>query len=249
MTRLALENWLEQFKSADKLIAAKTLDELLFFNQSQIAANYRAALRSLDGWDSNPAKRKGRWFFTSLSQSSGKSGDAMLHHFRVTNYLSSKSDDHMFVHRSALVRQKLTADDTIVFVDDFSGTGSQVCEAWNDADIAYNEMLAGVGRIFLIVIAATKQAIKNIRDKTLITLVACNPLDDRHNVFHASCKKFTKTEKAKLLTYNKLADKKAPKGFGECGLLVVFQHRCPNNSIPILHNQSAAWSPLFPRFQ
>ena len=44
-----------------------------------------------------------------------------------------------------------------------------------------------------------------------------------------------RTDRAKLLHYGKIADKHNPRGFGDCGFVVVFQHRPPNNSIPILH--------------
>jgi len=41
---------------------------------------------------------------------------------------------------------------------------------------------------------------------------------------------------------------KRPKGYGECGLLFVMHHDCPNNCIPLLHQfRKNKWFPLFPR--
>ena len=65
----------------------------------------------------------------------------MLHHFRVANRLDARSLHELFVSRSDLFRQpslpdddpqKLGEDDVVVLLDDFSGTGTQVCNAWND---------------------------------------------------------------------------------------------------------------------
>jgi len=42
--------------------------------------------------------------------------------------------------------------------------------------------------------------------------------------------------------------KENPMGFGDCGLVVVFQHRPPNNTIPILHEDHSKWTGLFPRY-
>jgi hypothetical protein len=50
-----------------------------------------------------------------------------------------------------------------------------------------------------------------------------------------------------LLPYCDRADKKNPRGFGECGLLYVLCHKTPNNSIPILYANHSQWVGLFPR--
>ena len=65
--------------------------------------------------------------------------------------------------------------------------------------------------------------------------------------FLIQCKHFTKADRTKLIRYGEIADKRCPKGFGDCGFVVVFQHRPPNNSIPILHADHSKWTGLFPR--
>ena len=45
---------------------------------------------------------------------------------------------------------------------------------------------------------------------------------------------------------------KQPFGFDDCQSLVVFEHRCPNNTLPVFYKegrsyQGREWVPLFPR--
>jgi len=191
-----------------------------------------------------------------MSGSAGESGDAMLHHFRIANCLDAKSLNELFVSRSDLFRQTLLADDdpqklgeddVVVLLDDFSGTGTQVCDAWNNPQTSFGALLTGVGKVYLIVVAASKAARKKISDETTISLLPAHDLHESDNVFSENCRHFTKADRVKLVHYGKIADKKSPKGFGDCGLVVVFQHRSPNNSIPILHADHSRWTGLFPR--
>jgi hypothetical protein len=72
-------------------------------------------------------------------------------------------------------------------------------------------------------------------------------LHDSDNVFSDKCSHFTPADREKLLHYCKIADKQDPMGFGSCGLVVIFQHRPPNNTIPILHADNSKLTGLFIR--
>lgn len=256
VTNVTIESWLNQFKKADKDLGARILDAVEFYGQSQIQAAYREALASLSGWHVSPTQRKGRWRFAAMSGSAGESGDAMLYQFRIANGLGAKGLNELFVSRSDLFRQpmlpdndpqKLGKSDVVVLLDDFSGTGTQVCNAWNDPVTSFGALLAGVGTVYLILVAASEAARKRILDETGVCPVPAHELHEGDNVFSEVCPHFGKVDRAKLLHYGRLASKRHPMGFGDCGFLVVFQHRTPNNSIPILHANNREWSGLFPR--
>jgi hypothetical protein len=253
---VTIESWLNQFDASDQDLAARVLDAVEFYGQSQIHAAYRQALAALSGWHISPSKRKGRWRFAAMSGSAGESGDAMLYQFRIANGLDAKHLNGLFVSRSDLFRQpllpdgdpqKLAKDDVVVLLDDFSGTGKQACDAWNDPETSFGALLAGVGKVYLILVAASKAARMRISDETAMRLMPAHELREGDNVFSDQCKHFTKSDRAKLLRYGQIADRKHPKGFGDCGFVVVFQHRSPNNSIPILHADHSRWTGLFPR--
>lgn len=252
----AINSWLEQFASPDQDIAARVLDVVEYFAQSHIRAAYREALLSLDGWDVAASKRKGKWAFAAMSRSAGESGDSMLYEFRLANKLGAERYNDLFLSRSDLFRRsnlpesdpnRLGADDVVVLIDDFSGTGGQVCDAWNDPATSFGALLAGVGTVYLIVVAASHKAMKRIKDETSIELVPAHQLREADSIFSDDCSHFSATDRARLLHYGRIADKARPKGFGDSGFVVVFQHRAPNNTIPILHADHDRWTGLFPR--
>jgi hypothetical protein len=251
-----VESWIEQFLQKDQDVAARILDSVQYYSQAQIEAAFRDSLTGLHGWSADPGEREGRWAFAAMSSGAGESGDAMMHAFRVANRLDKRQFSDLFLHRADLFRQanlpesdpgRLGPDDTVVLLDDFSGTGKQVCDAWNGAETSFGALLANVGQVYLILVAVGAKARAKIADETELTLKSAHLLHDSDDVFAANCPHFNNSDREALLKYGKKADKKNPRGFGECGLTVVFQHRAPNNSIPILHADHGDWTGLFPR--
>ena len=166
----------------------------------------------------------------------------MLHAFRVANRLAGERHDDLFIYKADLMKEELGSDDTVVFVDDFAGTGDQAIGAWNDA---LAELLPGRPRTFLVLIAAVREAAQRIMDKTLLNVRSHRRLSTRDNFFANDCDHFSADEKETLLTYCQSADATNPRGYGRSGLLVVMAHRCPNNSLPILHAKSGTFAGLF----
>lgn len=240
-----LENWLDQVDPNDKDTIARLLDVVEFVADDQITAAYRQILNSLPGWNKTKSRRKGEWRFAPYSASAGESGDAMLHKFRLATGLSSSQYSELFIHRSDILRAGLGADDTIVLVDDFMGTGNQACKAWNQQ---FGELLTEVGNIYLVLIRATDGAVQRISEETEMSAVAKTTLTAADNIFHDACKHFSDDDKDTIMRYCQLADHRKPKGYGDCGLVVVFSHNCPNNSIALLHSTADDWEPLFRRY-
>ena len=239
-----LEAYLAQFKQADQDLGARVLDCVEFFGPDRIANAYRTGLAALPGWSPKADERPGRWVFAPMSPSAGDSGGTMLHQFRLANGMAKNKYNKMFVHPSALLTQHLGADDTVVLLDDFVGTGKQVSEAWAEP---FSELLAGVGNVYLIVVAARRAGRERIQNETELMVHFGHELIESDNLFSDECLHFTAEEKASLRRYCKKANKKEPAGFGDCGLLVVFAHRCPNDSVAVLHESNRKWKGLFPR--
>lgn len=236
--------WLGQFDDAHQDIAARVLDAVEFVSLERISAFYRTGLRALPGWHSDPEQRQGRWRFCPWSSSAGESGDSMLHSFRVTNGLANRQNNDLFIHPSDILNAGLGSEDSLVLVNDFIGTGSEVCEAWNDI---FQELAVGIGNVYLLVAIACRDGRVRVTADTDVRVVSGQELTDTDRLFEPACPHFTAREKETILNYATRADRKRPKGFGDLGLVVVFQHRCPNNSVAILHAQSKNWTPLFPR--
>jgi len=240
----SVKMWIDQFKRKDRDLAARLLDCIDFITNDQMAAAFRSILNSLEGWHLDPRQRKGRWRFVSFSSSPGESGDNMLWQFRVANKLDHKRYNELFIYTRDLLSAGLTGDDKVVFVDDFAGTGEQACDTWSHT---LQELLPEEPSTYLVLVAASQSAKDKIRSSTRLTVVPNIVITSKHNIFSKECAHFTQQDKDKVLSYCSIADKKYPKGYGDCGFVVVFAHRCPSNSIPILHTENSRWSGLFPR--
>lgn len=241
----AIREWIAQFQEEDRDLAARVLDCVDFFSHNQITAAFRAVLSGLDGWHQDPTKRQGCWRFVAYSASAGESGDSMLHKFRHANNLAGRQYKELFVHRSDILRERLGRDDTVVLIDDFVGTGDQACESWSGQ---FGELVAEVGRVYLVVVAACNRALERVADETDLEIVPHVVLTEADNVFATKCRIFSQTEKTALLGYCERADAANPRGKGDCSLLVVFAHSCPNNTIPVLHSSNRRWEALFRRY-
>ncbi len=168
----------------------------------------------------------------------------MLGTFRRANTLTPARFDELFVYKADLLKEKLEPEDTVVFVDDFAGTGDQAINAWKES---LAELLPGQPRSFLVLAVAVQRALQRIAEETPLTVRTFRHLRARHDFFAGECTYFSLAEKRTALSYCRRADASNPQGYGRCGVLVVMAHRCPNNSVPILHARGAAFRGLFPR--
>lgn len=240
-----IDRWLNQFDAKDRDLAARVLDAVDFVTYTQMVLAFRNILASLDGWHVDPARRTGKWRFAPFSGSSGESGDTMMWQFRHANNLTGKQYKDLFIYRRDLLGEDLGSNDTVVFVDDFSGTGTQACNAWKEQ---LEELLPNSPRAYLALVVSSITARNRISEETGLTVVNSIELTGRDNIFSDDCTYFTAKEKATILNYCKKADRREPRGFGDCGYVVVFAHKCPNNSIPVLHVRNRRWEGLFRRY-
>src|SRR5262249_24173610 len=117
-------------------------------------------------------------------------------------------------------------------------------KAWHKM---FQELTASIGNVYLVTVGAFRTGSERIRNETRMHLLTHRSLGHRDNFFHNDCEHFTANEKNRILHYCRLASSAYPRGFGDCGLVIVLYHQCPNNSLAVLHASSKAWDPLFPR--
>jgi len=245
VTEQRIDRWLDQFSQKDRDLAARTLDCVEFVPYGQIDAAFKSILNGLHGWHKDEAKRHGIWRFVPFSVSAGESGDTMLHRFRWANGLSSRKYNELFIYKSDLLLAELGPDDSVVFVDDFAGTGKQACEAWGKT---IQELLPGNPNAYLILVVASICAKHKIENETELMVNPHSLLAEQDNIFSPKCRHFTPKERKTLLKYCRKASSSQPKGHGDCGFVLVFAHNCPNNSIPLLHAYHSKWEGLFRRY-
>lgn len=239
----AVRSWIASFRVGDRDVAARILDCVEVVSETEIHEGYRVALRGLPGWSPDAATRNGRWFFLGFGGPS-ESGQVMLRMFREANRLTGAANNQLFCNLSDLPSKLLTGEDSIVFVDDFSGTGNQVVRMWP----TIQELVAAEAKYYLIITAATRKAVERIGTETGLQLISQMTLESNDNVFDARCSYFSETDRQTIVRYGKRADRRRPKGYGDCGLLFVLCHKTPNNTLPILHANHDKWRGLFPRY-
>lgn len=244
VSRTRINQWLVQFADDHRDLAGRVLDAMEFYRPDHLANAYRSILGRLPGWSRHASQRQGRWRFVPFSTRPGESGDSMLTTFRRANGLTAARFAELFAYKADLLKENLGPEDTVVFVDDFAGTGDQAINAWKES---LGELLPRRPRAFLVLVVAVQQALQRIGAETPLMVRTFRHLHARHSFFADECTYFTKGEKRIILTYCRRADGASPQGYGECGVLVVMAHRCPNNSLPILHARSATFRGLFPR--
>jgi hypothetical protein len=244
VTEAGILDWLNQFRDADRDTAARLLDAVEFISAEQLHDAFRSLLSRLSGWHRNPRRRRGRFAFVAFCSSAGESGDNMLHQFRLANNLNHRVFDSLFIGRSDLLRSGLGANDTVVFLDDFVGTGTQAVTAWQRM---FQELTAQIGNVYLVTVGAFRVGSERISKETRIQLLTHRSLVNRDDLFHDDCGHFSAREKSRILHYCGIASPVRPRGFGDCGLVIVLYHQCPNNTLAVLHGSSKGWEPLFPR--
>lgn len=246
-----VRSWLGNFKDKDTDLGARVLDAVTFLKSEDIEEALRNMVDRLPGWHKNKTRRRGKWRFVAFSISAGESGDSMLHRSRTALGLTGRQYDELFIYKADLLREGLGTEDSVAFFDDFAGTGQQVCRAWR-GDSKFNitglaELLPGNPKVYLILVAAGQKAINRIAQETSLKVVISHVLDQGDDIFSGDCRHFKQSEKDSLLPYCKRADRKNPRGYGDCGFVIVLAHRTPNNSIPVLHSNHEGWRGLFPR--
>lgn len=235
--------WVKLFEKADQPLAGKVLDNTSLISEQEIMAAFKGALEKIGGWQRKKSLRQGRWFFAGFGKA-GESGQTMLHKFREANNMAGNRFDEMFVSASDFPSLLLTNQDTVIFVDDFSGSGDQFSKLWPKM----KELLSATPQVHLVLYAVTTLAFQAIQSADGIQMHAASILSADANIFDETNVKFTVAEKIKIENYCKKIDPRNPRGYNSGGLLIVLSHKTPNNSIPMLHHTTKNWKPLFPRY-
>jgi len=166
------------------------------------------------------------------------------------------------VERKALldVISNSTTIKALVFVDDLVGTGQSASDYLKSADTELGSILnAQRIKCYFITAVAYVDGWKKVEEitkelKMKLEAHACEILENSTRCFSDSSEIYqdgTDRDYAKRLAilYGSQLVKRNPLGFGDLELAVVFERGCPNNTLPILWEDSGKpkWIPLFKR--
>lgn len=268
-----LTGWLEQFTSDDeKYFAACLVDSLIFRSEAQFNACAKALFRgrlrrectNISGVNSDLD------LLTALQSRNDpgirivpvigsdapptKSGPLVLR--QIKRALEINEDWMIWPWAVEKKLQEEKSIKTIIFVDDFLGSGNQFNEFINTQNLPTEKNTTQW--IYAPIIAHEIGVAAVAGKQTNIKIIAAEYLTKKHGFFDESRWQLLSggaiTANDALEFYRSLvAARKIPNrgcpilGYGELALAFGFSHSTPNNSLPILWAESSDWSALLER--
>lgn len=258
-----VRRWLSQFASVENQRAMFTvLEHLNFYSQIRVREKLQEihdiVTRDLGRSKSRRQVKRGDILISYLD-GPGKSGA------HLANLYADESRIYVgnVVEKSELANRLIEPGEikAIVFVDDFVGTGNSIVEYLTTLDPIVGERIneRNIRTVFSCIVAYKQgwEKLEEFMDKLpfKLHLHACEFLDQTDQVFNEANSPYKDDSdriSAKQLAkrHGEQIERKWPLGFGNLELAVVFEHGCPNNSLPILWGESTGdfnWIPLFRR--
>jgi hypothetical protein len=239
VTRARVLRWIKQVALRRRPLAVRVLRSLDYYADN----NLRSMARQLAAatYAEFAGTPRNRIYFVPI----GAAGSGA---HQVARYLKSFRDvpNSRVIDLLELHRKDSEEVDVVIPFDDFSGTGQTITEWWENNATLILPKEAELGLGILVLNHLARASLEEITEQ----IFAIDELSEKYNVFHEDCDRFNEAEKRSLLTLCRgtgCSDAYL-KGRGECGLLVVFKHGCPNNSLPILwHSRENRWEAMFQR--
>ena len=266
---IQVRNWLDQFDTiSDRRLMFQLLSKLRFYSGGLIREKLRncheSVIRELSARGvasiikNRRARKSTENIIISYYGSEGKRGPTYAKLYVDENKIYSER----LVSSDDIVQKLKTFDDIegVVFVDDFIGTGESIDSNLipilaNISDAVNSQEID----VFLVTISGFNESKEKMKDNISkiidkFHIFIADPLDDSDKCFSNSSLVFpddSSRSRAKQIAQihgNRLV-KRNPLGYGDCELAIVFEHTCPNNTLPILWADGSEdeWHPLFPR--
>jgi hypothetical protein len=247
----SVTQWIDLFDRNHGEFAIKILDKVFYVDQAKILAAYQSVHQQLV----NMYDDLSHVYFVGYGYA-GSSGQSMLYRYKIANNLRNTPIESNFIYMSDVQNLRLVQDPVILFVDDFLGTGDEATRLWTgkkdstaENRPALQDIVPPNTKCYLGLIVAYETGIQKIQSETPICVLPWQILAEEDRVLTEASRKFTNEEKQLIRGYcNRTGC--APElatGYGDTQSLVVFEHNCPNDSLPVLWYEGQNWKGLFLR--
>jgi hypothetical protein len=258
--------WLNQFSTnIEQRLMFRILQKFVFYHHSAIRVRLNEAHEMVRAGSRRYIKqreRKREDILVSYLDGPGKSG---------ATYASLYVEQAEIVKGNVIERGRLRnvlsaiarrprdeQPHTLVFIDDFIGTGESACKCFKQINAQCGDLLrASQLRIFFITLSGFEQGKQKIEEvlreiNLNVRVRVCELLGEENKCFSESSSLFSEIlerERAKTIAYRYgvtlVPDH--PLGYGECQAAIAFEDSCPNNTLPIFWSDAHGWIPLFKR--
>lgn len=269
--RSSLNGWIDQFKSQEeRYFSSCILDSLIYRSHEQFLACAKALFRGPLGTIFSPEGASHDLELTQILQEYRDRGVRLVPVIR-SNHPPTKSGPLVLRY----IKRALSLNDdwmlwpwqvtseletnprikTVIFVDDFLGSGTQFCDFLNAQKL---ELTKSISWIYAPVVAHESGISRVNKDYPDIQVTCIEQLTAAHSFF---CPDRWKTLSAGAVTSDDALDfyesfirlrgidtrGSPPCGFGDLALCFGFKHSTPDNSLPILWVNDGNWIPLLER--
>jgi len=239
VARPKIIRWIRQFPQNSRDIAVKVLDCLRYYSTSGVKSMTEQFVNIV--YSHYQSINRNSIYFVPIG-ADGSGSQIIARYMKTFQYVPDQCVKNVY----ALQQVNKARVNVIVLFDDFSGTGETIQKHWEE--IIEQLILPFESEIMLGLLILNYKARKKI-ESSFPSVLSVKYLERQDNVFHSNCTIFSEEEKTELIRLCRTTGcgNKFNKGYGNCGLLVVFMYGCPNNSLPILWHQSTQWERLFYR--
>ena len=238
ITSQSIQKWISQWGPTNQELAKKVLRNTRFYS----AADIRVMLRQLVGriYQQFPGVPRKKIVFVPAGDP--YSGAAILGRALRDTPGVSKGQVRSFPELLQAVDGEV---DAVALIEDFSGTGDTLESWWYTIEPLILPKIPNIVFGLLVLNAKARPKLEQFTAQ----VISIQELTEANNVISEESTTFEGDEKDLLLVKCQETGC-APKylrGYGDCGLLQVFKHFCPNNCLPVLWYESAKWRKLFKR--
>ncbi|GAB5525117.1 MAG: hypothetical protein Roseis2KO_29890 [Roseivirga sp.] len=265
-----LNNWLSLFKNTssqeEEYLAYTLLDKLVYYNKKdclkliesgiydlvvkdQVSlademAFFKAPEGRLNSLSKDLMSKLGFMTLTSIDESETTASSRVIARYLVHD-LGIPERNIFDPEHLELALKKF---DTIILIDDFIGSGSQIINFWYYQDVPFKKSVEKIGRLCLdeevkikyLCIVASKQGISNFYghgEMNNLVIHPCELIDESHDAFGPSSDSFESEDDR--IKYKRIFDQVCKRndiksvGYDKNSFTIAFEHTIPDSSLPI----------------
>jgi hypothetical protein len=264
--------WLTNFHEDHKKYALELLSNFMYYNGDTIKSllQYlfwdKLLYPCVEDRDDNSQTDLNDLLTTKLKRTRfigignpSESGAYLLYFFRQVNNIPLE----LFIHSFELFEeQNSDSFDTVIFLDDFSGSGTSINKYFNkllkvNGKTKYLKSMSNFD-VKVYTLFSTTEAIQKVqknKDKFSINSIeSVVQLDDTYKVFGKNSRYFEDLLREELeVIFREYGTKLSggdsnSLGYSDGQLLLGFSHNIPNNTLPIIWSEKDNWIPIFKRY-
>jgi hypothetical protein len=276
--KLSPARWLDNFEAADRNLAAHLLNGFLYFSEAMVDQMFGAAIQSL----SSAVLETDSPFFLAQSAWRAFLDSAIITY--VTGERPNPTDSGQLFSRKArqlvgiaessilspdhtVLRLMTDVDRTVIFVDDFVGSGNQFVKTWlrpirtpGGADISFAKLsTVARHRFFYCPLHCTELGLNRIQKECpSVKVVPAHLVPSRYSALAPDSVIWPQhllSQGADFIQrYSAVAGiPDSPgavddwRGFAGLGLTMAFAHSVPDATLPLFYWEKNGWAPLIRR--